>query len=262
MKQSPLSRVENLIRRVMEEPFTWFGSGSLDPFQLATYLSRIYDQQTVDNQPVPNQFTLYICPDDYHAIESEIPLLKKQVSDYVILLTGRRGIHLSDTPSIQFEMDVNGKPNSARIVASHEHPLKHIETAVYPAEMMDPTREAIRETDAFLILSGRQHILLDRPIILIGRRTDNDIVLDSPSISRQHAQIRWRQRYFVLYDVSSHGLTFVNGEAVQEHILRPGDVIALSDILFVYGEGREDAHSTPKAADNDEMDSTMLKPDL
>ena len=95
----------------------------------------------------------------------------------------------------------------------------------------------------------------------IGRRVDNDIVLDLPSISRQHAQIRWRQRYFVLYDVSSHGRTYVNGSQIQEHILRPGDVIALSDLFLVYGEGREDMMGLSSFDEQDEMDSTMLKPE-
>ena len=78
---------------------------------------------------------------------------------------------------------------------------------------------------------------LNRPLTTMGRRTENDVVLDLPSVSRQHAQIRWRLGRFVLYDVSSRGRTLVNGHPISEHVLRPGDVIALSDALLVYGEG-------------------------
>jgi hypothetical protein len=53
----------------------------------------------------------------------------------------------------------------------------------------------------------------------------------------------------------------VNGSQIQEHILRPGDVIALSDIFLVYGEGREDMMGLSSFDEQDEMDSTMLKPE-
>lgn len=94
----------------------------------------------------------------------------------------------------------------------------------------------------------------------IGRRMDNDIVIDSPSISRQHAQIRWRQRYFVLYDVSRRGQTAVNGRPAREHILRSGDVIALSDVMLVYGEGRDAPLGELASAVDEELDTTQLKP--
>lgn len=260
MKRSPLSRVESLIRRMVEEPFTWLNGGGLDPFQLATHLSRYYDAQPA-GQSAPNSFTVTISPRDFQAIEQEIDILERQVADYVVLIAGRRGHHLKSTPEVAIEQSESEKDHSAHIVAAYKEQPVESGTAVYAFEGNDATLEAIRAADAFLIVQGRQHIALDRPIIRIGRRVDNDIVLDAPSISRQHAQIRWRQRYFVLYDVSSHGRTFVNGAQIQEHILRPGDVIALSDIFLVYGEGRDDMHSSPSYTEHDEMDSTMLKPE-
>jgi hypothetical protein len=42
--------------------------------------------------------------------------------------------------------------------------------------------------------------------------------------------------------------------------LRPGDVIALSDILLVYGEGRDDLLSSPPGESNEKLDTTLLKP--
>src|SRR5690606_3715807 len=78
MKYSPLSRVESLIRRVVEEPFTWLGSGSIDPFQLASHLIRYYDAPSADGQK-PNRFTVFISPQDYDEIGSGRALLERQV---------------------------------------------------------------------------------------------------------------------------------------------------------------------------------------
>lgn len=260
MKRSPLSRVESLIRKMVEEPFTWLNGGSLDPFQLATYLSRFYDQYPA-GQPQPNHFTVTISPKDYMGLEQEIDIFERQVADYVSLIATRSGNHLKSPPEIVVEPSDSEKDHSAHIVAAYKEQIADSGTAVYAFEGSDVTQEAIRATDAFLIVQGRQHIALDRPIIRIGRRVDNDIVLDSSSISRQHAQIRWRQRYFVLYDVSSHGRTYINGTQIQEHILRPGDVIALSDIFLVYGEGRDDMLGPSSFSEQEDMDSTMLKPE-
>lgn len=260
MKRSPLSHVENLIRKMVEEPFTWLSGGTLDPFQLATHLSRYYDKQS-EGEPEPNHFTVLLSPADYKGIEQDLDVLERQVADYVILMAGRRGHQLKMPPTVIIEQNEAEKNRSAHIIATHKEQPVESGTAVYAFENSDVTLEAIREADAFLIVQGRQHIALDRPIIRIGRRVDNDIVLDSPSISRQHAQIRWRQRYFVIYDVNNHGRTFVNGTPTQEHILRPGDVVALSDIFLVYGEGRDDLMNAPSFTEQDEMDSTMLKPE-
>lgn len=260
MKHSPLSRVERLIRRVVEEPFTWFGSEKLDPFQLAGHLTRAYEDVAAEAEQ-PNLFIIHVSPEDYREIESYgLQALARQVADYVVIMAGRRGHHLSEPPAIRFEPHPQEKSHSAHVTASRVDE-QQVHTDVYTVEVNDGVQEAIREADAFLIVQGRQHIPLDRPVTRIGRRVENDIVLDSPSISRQHAQIRWRQRYFVLYDVSSHGRTFINGQQVQEHVLRPGDVIALSDIFLVYGEGRDTLAATAMPEDGEEMDTTMLKPE-
>ncbi len=183
------------------------------------------------------------------------------MADYVVLLAARRGYHLKEAPKISIEMSDKEKSHSAHISVLQEASPVQDGTAIYSDFKADSTQEAIEATDAFLILQGRDHIPLDRPVIRIGRRMDNDIILDMPSISRQHVMIRWRQRYFVLYDVSSHGRTIVNGLRVREHVLRPGDVIALSDVLLVYGEGRDGVQDMSAFDEPDDMDATMLKPE-
>ena len=259
MSPSPLSRVESLLRKVVEEPFTWLGSGSLDPFMLAAHLAKYYEHPTVEGER-PNQFVVHVSPNDLDDMGSEVSLLERQVADYLVLMIERRGTHLAETPAVSFRSDSSETSHRAHIAALHVEPEEqHAATDVISIETPDSTLEAVRATDAFLIVQGRHHILLDRPITRIGRRADNDLILDSPSISRQHAQIRWRQNYFVLYDVSTHGQTIVNGSPVQEYILRPGDVIALSNILMVYGEGREDNQKRSVVLEDDELDTTMIK---
>jgi pSer/pThr/pTyr-binding forkhead associated (FHA) protein len=95
---------------------------------------------------------------------------------------------------------------------------------------------AVYPRGAFLIIDGDEHFLLDRPVINIGRRKDNQLVLDKPEISRTHAQIRVRQGRFVLFDLGSKSGTQVNDIAIRQHIMQPGDVITICGIHLVYGE--------------------------
>jgi pSer/pThr/pTyr-binding forkhead associated (FHA) protein len=112
--------------------------------------------------------------------------------------------------------------------------------------------------DAFLIVQGRRHAPLDRPVITLGRRADNDIVIDSPAVSRQHAQLRWRYGRVILYDLGSRAGTLVNGSPITEAVLQPGDLISLSDVTLIYGEGLADENGRrPRTSQADQETTPM-----
>jgi pSer/pThr/pTyr-binding forkhead associated (FHA) protein len=85
----------------------------------------------------------------------------------------------------------------------------------------------------FLIIN-RQIIPLDRPITRIGRQLDNDIVLNEEYVSRLHAEIRFENGKYVLYDQESTGGTFVNSRKVDRCILNSGDVISVANIQIMF----------------------------
>ena len=122
----------------------------------------------------------------------------------------------------------------------------------------DPNSED-RETipkNAFFILSGCVKVFpLEEAVITIGRRLDNDLVLDDPRVSRTHAQLRAIDGRYVIFDLHSTGGTFVNGEQITQCILSPGDLIWLAGVTLVYGEEnpppRLDLLDTNPPEDND-----------
>jgi len=72
--------------------------------------------------------------------------------------------------------------------------------------------------------------------IAIGRRDDNDVVIDDPQISRRHTSLSWEEGTFVLRDLGSANGTFLNATRITEpHALREGDAIGLgSDVLLSF----------------------------
>ena len=76
----------------------------------------------------------------------------------------------------------------------------------------------------------------EKTLIQVGRDPSNDVVLDSPTVSRYHAQFeRVGQRFRVLDLRSSNG-TFVNDERIEKETwLKPMDTIRIGQYRFVMG---------------------------
>jgi pSer/pThr/pTyr-binding forkhead associated (FHA) protein len=74
-------------------------------------------------------------------------------------------------------------------------------------------------------LAGRV-IVIERPILRIGRRSTNDVVIPDPTVSRQHARLEQARAGLVLIDENSCNGTFVNGcRITNSTVLRPDDIV-------------------------------------
>lgn len=68
----------------------------------------------------------------------------------------------------------------------------------------------------------------------IGRAPDCDVVVNDPSVSRRHAEIRWHDGAWHLHDLGSRNGTYVDGEKVQDTRL-PGSCLVklgVGDTVF------------------------------
>lgn len=80
-----------------------------------------------------------------------------------------------------------------------------------------------------------KHFQIGREKILIGRSQDNDVVLDSPNVSRKHAAVDKGSGRFYLQDLKSTNGTFLNSERIVERVrLKPGDVISLGSFSLIF----------------------------
>jgi pSer/pThr/pTyr-binding forkhead associated (FHA) protein len=84
-----------------------------------------------------------------------------------------------------------------------------------------------------LVISGAAHELIGN-VITIGRAPDNMIVIDDPSVSGRHAQLRLAGEVYRLKDLESTDGTRINGIPVAETALRFDDRIRFGavDALF------------------------------
>jgi pSer/pThr/pTyr-binding forkhead associated (FHA) protein len=90
--------------------------------------------------------------------------------------------------------------------------------------------------NAFLIVNGTETFPLTGSVVNIGRRETNQLVINDPRVSRNHAQLRAVHGVYILFDLNSTGGTYVNGMRVYQQNLQAGDVISLAGVALVYGE--------------------------
>ena len=74
---------------------------------------------------------------------------------------------------------------------------------------------------------GRE-FTLDEPIVTIGRRDENTVVIKDPTVSRKHAEIRRDGDEYLIVDKNSTSGVLVNGQAISgEQRLHDGDRVGI-----------------------------------
>jgi pSer/pThr/pTyr-binding forkhead associated (FHA) protein len=92
---------------------------------------------------------------------------------------------------------------------------------------------------------GQEHFL-ENESIKIGRAVENEVVIISKRVSREHARI-WRDgRRVFLEDMGSTNGTYLNDERVLSPVaLRDGDQVLVGDVLFVFHDPDTTTVETP-----------------
>lgn len=75
-------------------------------------------------------------------------------------------------------------------------------------------------------------ILVQRPVVLVGRHPESDVRIDLPKISRRHCCLALAYDRVVVRDLGSRNGLWVNGARVDEAILGVGDEVAIGPILY------------------------------
>src|SRR5580765_1081573 len=78
-------------------------------------------------------------------------------------------------------------------------------------------------------LTGRTYELKNGTTT-VGRVSDNAFEIAEASVSSHHAEITLRGNDVVIKDLGSTNGTFINGEKVEEGVLKPGQILRLGMI--------------------------------
>ena len=261
MKGKRFTYFETLVQRLLEDTFyRVFGEWSLAR-EVAMAMTRAVEDGAQGAQgEVAARYRLVLCPEDYERMAAQWNDLAPRLARFLVEVAEQADLPLSGRPSVELSVDEMARPGTVRVEARRVNASAGTTQTHRP--VFNDIQEQLQALDAFLIVDGRRHVPLDKALITIGRRVDNDVIIDSPVVSRQHAHLRWRHGRFVLYDVGSRGGVAVNGEPCQECVLQPGDLITLANrISIIYGEGLENRDSLPASTANWEQETLTFPVD-
>jgi hypothetical protein len=181
----------------------------------------------------PNVYTLILHPDESAKWQDQqlLAILLHSITTVI----QEAGFSITISPTITITTDEKLSISDAQIVASHRiEPMA--ETNASPLDTGKLEDFSKLPENAFLIVEGVKVFPLNLPVVNIGRRLDNQLIIDDPRVSRNHAQLRAIKGRFVVFDLNSTGGTFVNGQRASQTVLYPGDVISLAGVALIFGQ--------------------------
>ncbi len=234
--KAELSRLEGQLERLVEGTFARLFASGVPAHELAVRLARAMEDSLAegsDGRPLaPDQYTLRLHPSDAAKMLAVDAELSRRLEDELPVVARASGLALLRPPTVRILADAQVPPRGICVEAGHSQRAGET-VGMTP---VDPAPPQTPPASAYLIVNGGRHFPLGQPLVNIGRRPDNHLVLDHPGVSRRHAQLRLQAGRYVLYDLGSSSGTRVNNHAVHRQALAAGDVISLGKVPLIYVE--------------------------
>lgn len=244
MSQS-LNRLEARIQRLIEEGTArLFASQDTRGFLASRLIEAMQADVTIganDEVFAPCIYTIYSNSDHAPALKANQGLMKelttvlqRAAQESGFHITGEIVLHVAPEDELHpGEFRVRSAGAGEALTATQS--LKAIPDPIFP--QIPP--------GAFLIVGGTDIFPLKLPIVNIGRKSDNHLIIDDAKVSRRHAQLRAISGHYNFFDLGSTGGSKVNGSEVRSAALLAGDVINLAGVPLIYGQdARESSAET------------------
>jgi len=251
-RMKSLSRLERLIAEIVERPAWLLSARRLHPLELSALLTRALEERALrlaDRIIAPDDYTVALHPDDLAAFGDAVPVLERELADFLARLIVERDLSSNHPPAVRLVASPELRPGRAEVTARFSAPAEAgARPPLRPRAAAGPAARATSRTatpaqpgPALVLLGadGRETVypLLRLPLT-IGRRPTADIVLADSKVSRDHARIERTTSGVAIVDLGSLNGTFVNGERVSgARALRGGEEIVLGHTRFRYVAG-------------------------
>jgi hypothetical protein len=245
----PLAAVERFFERLFERPAARLFQSRVEPVQIQRALERAMESERrvhARRTYAPSTFRVLLNDRDAAALDGERRTLANDLGEALRLYARSHGYVLLAQPRVDIGSSSSVQQSDVRAFAE---PVSTPELPAWPAQGGPPSRSdplppmapagatavfaapQVSPPRATLAIRSPQQETVRIPVrsgtMRIGRALDNDIVLADDKISRHHGQISTRMGMLVFTDVGSTNGSFLNGSAVTEIALGPGDVLQL-----------------------------------
>ncbi len=247
-----LERFERFFERLMEGSVGRIFRSPIQPAEIGRRLERAMEANqlaTVDGIVVPNDYEVYLNPNDMVLFADFVPSLCRQMEDWLIDLADERNYGFIDQVRVQM-FGSEEVPQRSIQVEAHIHELPGYDAREQEEVQRTEVYRVVERTGnvppkLLRVVAGdlpEQYYAIRRQVTTLGRSLDNDIVLPIPEVSRHHARIEYTNGHFEIVDLGSTNGTVVNGVPVDRSVIKDGDEIALGlavlQLLPYRSEGR------------------------
>jgi hypothetical protein len=248
---SVLRAIESKLESLFEGVFGRAFRTNVQPVELARKLVKEMDDHrnvSVSRVYVPNEYTVFLAPDDREQFSSYERQLCAELADYLAEHARRENYALLTTPQVQLEtdddLDVGVFGIATRLVqtdsgqpvaAETGHTMIYRPAAVpvpQPTEAAVPVVPEVREV-AVLRWNGERHEI-DRGRVVLGRSKDADLQVVDPNVSRRHAELRQEGDAYWLIDLDSTNGVEVRGKRVKRLKLEEGTRFTLGSTEIAF----------------------------
>jgi FHA domain-containing protein len=237
---SVLRNLEAKLEGLVEGAFSRAFRSQVQPVEIARKLAKEMEEAksiSLSRTYVPNQFWVYLSPDDHARFETYEDGLKKELSDYLLEHARTHGLALLTRPTVELETDDRLSLGEFGIQAKLVKPAEAGEeaeavegdfghTMVYSTTGARRVEEPRRASRALLVGEDKRTVISGDPFV-IGRSRECDLVLDDPNVSRRHAELRREDGGWAVHDLGSTNGIKLNGRRSRGGRLNPGDEITL-----------------------------------
>jgi hypothetical protein len=227
---SVLRSLESKIAGLVEGAFGRAFRSELRPVEIARKLAREMEEHkvvSVSKTYAPNEYHVYVSPDDRERFQDYEAALGKELSGYLLEHARLEKLALLSRPEITFHTDdrlsLGEFGIQARMVNPPDAPEAEPEqgdvghTMIYSAERLRPADAGPPPPSpqtAIVVAEGRR-MVVGATGAVIGRSRDCDIVLGDGNVSRRHAEVRPADGGWAVNDLGSTNGVLLNGRRVN-----------------------------------------------
>ena len=187
----------------------------------------------VDSILVPNEYRVFLNPKDLAPFSGFLPGLCRQMETWLQGVVDDRGFSTIDRIRVQIEPSESAPRRAIGVSATTiDRPpdLKPVAVPVQRTELFQVVRHPPGRKYLTLNFEAGPHagseFVIRKRSVTVGRSLDNDLVLDSPDVSRRHARLDLNGAALMLTDLGSTNGTKVNGRPVKVRAIAAGDEVA------------------------------------
>jgi hypothetical protein len=228
-----LAALERFLERLFERPPARLFGAHLEPVTLVRRLERAMDEERrVEAEGVlaPTRFAVRVSESD--AALARLPNLEDDLARAALDHARRRGYRIPERPIVAVLVAPELTLGEVRVAAGFGDGLRAPSAAEGGPEMtlVHPLSPAVVPHTVLRVHAPggpAREVALDGRPLTIGRATDVEVVLVDPLASRRHARLSSRAGRLVISDLGSTNGTRLNGDAVREAVVGPGDRIEI-----------------------------------